>query len=248
MSEIRIEHELNRTLLILSGQEFSVEEDYRHRMLSENDIKGLIPLNFQSINGNREARFDITHLVSLSEYFSTSDVSREDVKGLFEAVLRTTESASEFFLEEGNILLGPDVIFYDPNKQSYEFVCAPVSEPLEKQKSSIKDLLKFLMVKVDTNDDRLVEAIFEADEKTETERLGFTDLYEKLIETLKRTDGDEIEDEEPKADTIDIQNGEDDKLHGLYIPSFKELIAALMILSGTIMIAYNVYLKMLESL
>lgn len=247
MSEIRIEHELNRTLLILSGQEYSVEEDYRHRMLSENDIKGLIPLNFQSINGNREARFDITHLVSLSEYFSTSDASRDDVKGLFEAILRTTESASEFFLEEGNILLGPDVIFYDPNKQAYEFICAPVSEPLEKQKSSIKDLLKFLMVKVDTNDEKLVEAIFEADEKTETERIGFTDLYENLIETLKRTDSDEVE-EESEADSIDIQKEEDDKLHGLYIPSFKELIAALMILSGTIMIAYNVYLKMLESL
>lgn len=61
-----IKNELNKTYFI-TGSESPIYNDYRFKMLAENSMEGIIPVDIRSINGETRLYYDITNKANLAK-------------------------------------------------------------------------------------------------------------------------------------------------------------------------------------
>ncbi len=246
-----MQYELNRTYMVLSGDEIEASEDYRQKMLLSNSIEGTLPLQIRNINGQRQYYLDISEKESVLNYFSTQIVSRGDICNLFKAILLVTIELSKYLLEEGNVVLKPEMIFRNVRTGVYEFVCVPITEEVSCGRENLKSLLQFLMGRLDESDTALVSSVYGLYDMIEFSNPRFATLYETLIAGINEIP--ECTDEQDDAMTESEANEEYMRVdyappkNKRYIPSFREIIVALIGLAGIFMICFELYGQMLPT-
>lgn len=236
MDEFRIERELNHTYMVLS--EWQGEEDYRHRMLRENKVPGILPIQKRVINAIAEEYVDITGLQSMEDLFMHRDLQRADVKKLYEAIHNIADVAAEYLIDESDIILSPKNIFFDIGKEAYRFICAP--SLADREGNDIKDLLLFMMQHMDS-DELLVKTVYSAYGYAETSRIGFASLHKMLEDNTPEEEEVKEEDETEIAYKPETYK----YVPSFYVPSFREVVALLMLGIGIGLIGYDIYLSML---
>lgn len=249
-------YELNHTYVALSGDGVKIEEDYRHKMLISNIIPGTLKPQYRQINNEKRMIFDISDKESLLNYFVSRTFTRQEVKSLFEAIYLVSTTLSKYLLEEGNILIRPDLIFKDVRNGKYEFICVPVKEEETEGKESIKNLLSFLITHLDNEDESLVRNVYGLYDMQEYGRLRYTTLYESTVKSLKdnRDIVDEMLDEaakqyeELKANEPAIEDSKTalikKKFERLF-PTRKEIIVLCISVIGMLLIGLYLYINML---
>lgn len=244
-TEIAFDYQLNNTYLKIGTQIENEKEDYRYKMLAEYKIDGILPMQINSVNGKKEALFDVSEKQSLKALFANRTASRQDVKELFEAIMLITEILSGYLIEEGNVYLLPELIFKDIRTGKYEFVCLPNEATIQKRRENLMALLDFLLEHCDTGDEKLADLVFEAYNCADSANVSYSTLYKLLIDRLRdreipvETYENTDEKEEFPGETPQGRNPR------FYIPSFKEVIAFAMCFTGVCLIGYDIYMRML---
>ncbi len=247
-------HELNHNYLIISGDFAEKSDDFRYRMLLSNCIDGIIPMQIRVINGKRELYFDVTDKESLSDYYEIKQAEREDVQDLFRQILKVSTGIERFLIDEGNLIMRPEMIYRNLKDGSYEFICVPKDRE-EGENEPARDLLRFLMGKINTSDEVLTECVFGMYDMTSFGNVNFSTLYETLTGELRGVQISDVNAEksvlqEPECDPVTESfkesTGEVPELrrkHPVYIPSLKEFGAAFMCLLGLFLIGISVFPK-----
>lgn len=185
MIQTEVTFELNHTFIILSGDGIKLDEDYRHKMLSSNSIPGTLKTQFRQINNERKMYFDITNLESLLNHFASRTINRNEVKNLFQAIYLVAGTLTQYLVEEGNILLRPDLIFRNVTTGKYEFICVPVVREEEEGRDNIKNLISFIMTRLDNSDEKLVNSIYGLYDMQEFGRVCYKSLYEIVVDAFR---------------------------------------------------------------
>lgn len=228
----RMVYEMNKAHLYIAGDEFESQNDYRARMLENNEIKNIIQPESRIIDGEKEIFYDVTDRESLFNYMIKRIVDRENIKDLFRSIWRFSESLKELLIDEENIILDPELIFRNIRTGEYEFICIPKKQG---NNDDIKKLLQFIMTRIDNSDEQLVDTIFDIYNKTDSSVIKYSIIYETIQNSLMSEEMVDIEAEEDKEEVPS------DMGRRIYIPSLIEACAYGLCLLGIVIIGVNLY-------
>lgn len=223
---------MNKAHLFVSGDEFESENDYRARMLENNEIKNLIKQESKVIDGAHEFYYDVTDRESLFNYMIKRIADREDLRTLFRSIWRLSESLKELLIDEENIALDPELIFRNMRTGEYEFICIPRKNG---ENEDIKKLLQFIMTRIDNSDEQLVDTIFDIYNRVETSVVKYSIIYETIQKALQTEEIISLE-----AEVIEEEASTEEKRR-FYIPSPIEVCAYMLCLLGIAIIGVNLY-------
>ncbi|MCR5310276.1 MAG: DUF6382 domain-containing protein [Lachnospiraceae bacterium] len=246
MIQTKTIHELNHTYLIITGDCIEKTDDFRYRMLLSNCMEGVIPMQIRVINGEREVYFDITEREPVAEYYKGRPAGRDDIRLLLEAVFRVSSNIEKFLIDEGNLIMRPELIYRNVKSGGFEFICFPDNEREGGIKEEpAKELMRFLTGCVDTGDELLTECIYGLYDMAAFKNVNFATLYETYMGEMKETkltkESPEEEQQENWESVLPPEKG-----RKIYIPSLKEWGAALLGVTGMALIGLNLYSSFLH--
>lgn len=110
--QTELKTELNQTRLrfSLSGL---YTEDYQIRMLRENQIRGLLPVNVHGEGENTVYEYDITGLTSLNQYYKHKKITWQEMNRFLEQILEVVEAVEGYLLNPNRLLINPEYIFFE---------------------------------------------------------------------------------------------------------------------------------------
>ena len=138
--------------------------NYELAMLQNNSVKGLLPFDLAVENGECKTVYDITGQQSLDSWMETEHMDAEVFSTLLFAIAGLYNRIAPFLISEEKICLHPDHIFVKNGTMEFSFCFLPESQSV--QTDPVRELLEYLIAKIDHQDDRLVQAVYQAYEKS----------------------------------------------------------------------------------
>ena len=140
------------------------EANYELAMLQNNELKGLLPFDLAAENGEWKMAYDITGQQSLDCWMETERMDAGIFSALLLAIAGIYERIAPYLISEEKICLQPDHIFVRNGTGEFSFCFLPESQSV--QTDPVRELLEYLIAKIDHHDDRLVQVVYQAYEKT----------------------------------------------------------------------------------
>ncbi len=188
-------------LVIQLEPEQSEEEAFALRMLCENRIRGLLPMQIRSFNGESNLYYEITGLQSLEAFCRIRPLSGKMLRVLMGDLYRLCRVLPEYVLKDDRITLTPDKIFTDTTGFSF---CYAISDPKEQNSGKANEKLAFageLLGLIDHEDEEAVlygYRFYKAAGETR-----------ELLGCVERTLGEKSEEDEESSDyDLQMQKGE----------------------------------------
>lgn len=132
--------------------------DHEYLMLSENEIRGMVSFGIQSRNGKESYVYNISGMQSLTELYLQREIVYRELLVIFKGLSTVFESLSEYLLEGSGLLLDPEYIFEDLNRELF-FIFIPGAE--NELSVSMRELALFLIKRTDHRDDEAVRDAYD---------------------------------------------------------------------------------------
>lgn len=131
---------------------------FEANMLLHYQGKGLLPIELQCMQGSVNISYEISGMYSLQQMTERRELQEKDLKPLFRAVLTCYEEISEYLLPPEGILLHPEWLFYQSEKEEFHFCYYP--EPTGEFREQLLLLAEFCMKHTDHRDSGAVLFIY----------------------------------------------------------------------------------------
>lgn len=184
-----LKNELGKTYLI-AGIDFEIKDDYRLKMITENVIDGLTPINIRQIDGEKRAYYDVTDKTSLSRFLAHNDPDYNEIRLLIGSILKVSKVGCEYLLEESCISFEPDTIYKNNLTGDYEFLYLPKKISYEEgPREDLLNLMNELIMHIPSDDNDAVKAGYAMYELAASENVSMASLYEAVdnIKTVTET-------------------------------------------------------------
>lgn len=175
MREISYHKDYRHNYLIIREDEMT-GDDYQRKMITENRIRGLLPCQIRYINGETLLYYEITSRQSVKGLFEGKHLTMKELKGLFISLKMVMEETASFLLPEDGLLIEPDMIFTELEKEEFYFVYDPFSESRGTQ--TLITLLEFLADHVDGEDNAALQAVYHMLDLAEKEQFVLDEIVE----------------------------------------------------------------------
>ena len=175
MREISYHKDYRHNYLIIREDEMT-GDDYQRKMITENRIRGLLPCQIRYINGETLLYYEITSKQSVKGLFEGKHLTMKELKGLFISLKMVMEETASFLLPEDGLLIEPDMIFTELEKDEFYFVYDPFSESRGTQ--TLITLLEFLADHVDGEDNTAMQAVYHMLDLAEKEPFVLDEIVE----------------------------------------------------------------------
>lgn len=175
MREISYHKDYRHNYLIIREDEMT-GDDYQRKMITENRIRGLLPCQIRYINGETLLYYEITSKQSVKGLFEGKHLTMKELKGLFISLKMVMEETASFLLPEDGLLIEPDMIFTELEKDEFYFVYDPFSESSGTQ--TLITLLEFLADHVDGEDNTAMQAVYHMLDLAEKEQFVLDEIVE----------------------------------------------------------------------
>lgn len=184
--EVKYHKDYRHNYLILKSIN-TPASSYRCRMMTDNEIKGLLPCKERHINGEQLFYYEITSKQSLASFYECGGINMELLCRLFVQLKTTWDAMEDFLLEERYLVLQPEFVFMDAETKDFFFLYYP-EEPEE---DYLYRLLEFLTEKVDSEDNSAVDAVYKMMELAEKDQFVMDEImqwFEQDYEEKDKTD------------------------------------------------------------
>lgn len=180
------------------------KEDYQIRMLSGNQVEGLLPVKGRGMNGSSFYDYDVSGKISVKAMYERSKISSKDIKLFLSDLRKTITSVENHLLNKHRILLKPEYIFYEKGK--YYFCYYPLAE--EDFWGEFHVLTEYFVKKADYEDKECVKITFLLHKETMEDNYSL----EKLVDECLRVEEEPVKsiDEEPEVPQITYDTTEHD--------------------------------------
>ena len=242
MKKIESVHELNHDYLVLSPEFVKKTEDFRFRMLLSNCINGVVPMQLRTVNGQKEAYFDVTEKEPISESFAQRKIGRAEVRELFGEILKVSVAIERFLIDEGNLIMRPEMIYRNLKDGSFEFICVPdYNEGGSGRNESMTELLRFLSGRVDITDEELAECVYGLFDMVVLNNVSVATLYEVLTSELREIKIAEEDIIDPLAEKEETEMEKQKPKKKIYLPCWQEFGAVAMCLAGLALVGTGLF-------
>lgn len=185
------------------------EANYELSMLQNNELPGLLRFDLAAENGEWKMAYDITGQQSLDCWMETERMDAEVFSALLFAIAGLYERIAPYLINEEKICLQPDHIFVKNGTTEFSFCFLPELQSV--QTDPVRELLEYLIAKIDHHDDRLVQVVYQAYEKTNEPSYSVLDLIgQNATKEWAAVLQDRKEPEHPTVEEVMDQADEDD--------------------------------------
>lgn len=177
MTEIEYKREMNRNYMVIhpeTGRSYK----YTIRMLSGNQVPGLLPFQEKWINGNNRYYYDITSKQPLERILDYRNLKGEELRTFLSSFLLALREIERFLLDESQICLEPAFIYTEPEN----FRCSLTLVPgrYKDFTKGMQNLSQYLLDHVNQNDGEAVVLAFSVFKECQKENFGIEDIEKCL--------------------------------------------------------------------
>lgn len=130
------------------------EENYELRMLTENQINYLLPVELRSIDGRDDIYYKIESFQSLSKVYKNREMKLEDVRMILIGLTGAIAAIQEYMLDEGHVVLLPEYIFIHTERGEVRLLFHPFYE--EDIRKGIRKFADYLIGRIDHTEQQAV--------------------------------------------------------------------------------------------
>lgn len=146
--------DMNHNYLILQGDMPVDTSSYQVRMLAGNGIPSLLKCRMQGLDGKLLFYYEITSKQSLADLFENKKFRIADLQTVFGGFVRVMEEMAEYLLNPGQLVLRPEYMYLDAEKQELFFCYLPGFE--KEVKEQFQSLTEYILPKMDHEDGQAV--------------------------------------------------------------------------------------------
>lgn len=177
------------------------QEDYRMKMLKNNQIEHILSVTGTGRNGESRYGFRLKKGTSMDEYFLKRDITKETIINFSEQLLRVIDELRSHMLSPDGILLFPEFIFVDEN--NFDFCYLPVDGLDISIKHSFHKITEFFVEKIDYRDTEAIILSYRLHKESMKE---FYDLTSIVKNTILEVEKKENEKTEKNKEDVDENN------------------------------------------
>lgn len=175
---------LNRNYQRIALEEPPQQKRYQYCILERGGFKHLLACNTQTEDGTHYLYYDISSTQNLVQMFSVGSIDRDWMKRFLWGMQQMKEELRRYLLEDTCIVFHPEYIYQDLEKNNFFFTYIPyyTGEP------RFKELLDFIIDRMDYKDDCLVEFVYKAYEKYRVAGIEYcgTEMEEDFRRIIER--------------------------------------------------------------
>ena len=175
MLQVKYYKDLSHNYMILKSDSYNEEKKYQHKMISENKIQHLLPCSIRNINDEIYFYYEISSKQSLKEIYDKEKIGYQHLYLLLEQINEAIKQIREYLLEDIHILLFPEYIYADPERQEYFFVYYPYEAA---NNELMMMFAEFLLEKADHDEEETLEVVYKIFELVQDGNFIITDVLQ----------------------------------------------------------------------
>lgn len=154
MVKISYERAMDKTFMIVEEWKVNSRDAYEYRMLENNPIDHILPLELHHVNDTSYYYYDITTLSSLKELNCNKPFTYLDVTTYIKGIIEALISSKPYLLKEDNFIMTPDTIYVSPVEGKIKLTyMIGYGVPMKEQFSGLMEaILKY----IDYKDERAI--------------------------------------------------------------------------------------------
>lgn len=161
----------------------SYYEDYQIRMLSHNNIEGMLKL--KGCGRNEESRYTFylrSGMISMEKHYSLKEMGKEEVLNFTEQLMSVVERLKVYLLDPDCLILNPELIFLKEEK--YYFCYLPASEKgAEKNlRRAFHEMTEYFVKNLDYHDTEGIFLVYRMHKETMEENYELKTILERYYE------------------------------------------------------------------
>jgi hypothetical protein len=180
MLQTKYYKDMNHNYLIIECAEAAGSEPYQLKMITDNAISGLLRTSKRNINGEAFLYYEVNSLQALATMFEHRKMSKSMTVRLLDSLRRVLLEMKNYLLGDGGLLLKPEYIYVNWEREEVFFIYYPFEEDVEQ--NQVKHLLEYLVRVIDHRDGQLTEMIYSMCHLAEREGLSLGELEHRLTE------------------------------------------------------------------
>lgn len=184
--QVSYKRDMNHNYLILDPEEQIYGSEYQIRMLSMNDIRGLLKCNMKKMDGKVYFYYEVTSKQSLERIFEKSTMTMDDIKTLLLGVKSSIENVAAYLLEPDHVLLDPSYIYMDIETKEPCLCYLPSYKG--SITSSFKELAEFILKRLDHNDHGAVSLGYDIYRQTTEENFSIEQIIQSVYRVQTSSD------------------------------------------------------------
>lgn len=150
---MRFERENNLSYLVLdesnnemeSGSQKDECSDIEYKMIKNNSIEGLLPMQQRVIDGREIYYYDITSKQQMSKLYSYVQIRLEDVLMICESIALMVQNINMYMLDLAKVRLEAEYMYVDISEKKVEFVYYPYRQQENGCDESIMRLFEYIL-------------------------------------------------------------------------------------------------------
>lgn len=131
---------------------------FREKMVLKNNIKGTAKIALKYLNGEAYYSYDMLSCQTLKNVFEGNPMSDRELRSLFNGILRTAGELKKYLLDVKDLLMEPEHIFWDLDKEEPFFCYYPDNQEGEE---GFLSLGQFLLDIVDKKNEEAAAAAYD---------------------------------------------------------------------------------------
>ena len=155
------------------------DSEYEEKMLSFNNIRGFLQFETAVTDGSDSYRYKVTGKKPLSAVFQALPIREWHLKKILNCLIETVERGREYLICDNDLVLEPEDVFVNLSDYSVEIMCLPGFG--KDFRESMEKLLEFMLNRVDYDDKKAVELIYDCYVLALKEENGLNALKDRIL-------------------------------------------------------------------
>ncbi len=172
--DVRYKRDMNRNYMILLQLS---QSDYQLKMMSTNQIKGLLPAHTSAFNGVEEIYYDISSRQPVTRLYAKKELKQDDMRVILRSANDLLEEIKRFLLDGSNVLFSPEFCYCNPESGKTEWVFYPGNH----KECSFMELAEFFIERVDHSDSKAVDMAYRFFKKAKEDNFVLSEFMKEIV-------------------------------------------------------------------
>ena len=149
--KIIYENEWDRSVVHVDT-ELPYEENYQMRMLRHNELRSLVKVTGIGREGKSRYTFYPGNALSLEKLYRAREIKREDLETFTGQFIEMIDEIKGYLLEPDNLLLVPDLVFFEKGKYKFCYLPARKTENKKTLCTMFHEMTEYFVKRLDYRD------------------------------------------------------------------------------------------------
>lgn len=208
--QMEYKQDVNDSYLILKEEEGVEEENFQLRMITENNIPGLLHTEKRNFNNENSLYYRINGRQNLLQMMQKREADAEILRSLLRETDAVLNTLAQYLLDADSLLLIPECIYFHATEKNISFCMYPFGRKDIRQQ--LRELSEYFLDRINREDEQAVNIAFRLYRMTREPNFAFSEIVEKLVYEPGGTHGEKTwERDEEQSDSPYASNKEQER-------------------------------------